>query len=77
MKEIIDRLLTKYEQMILILENINEENKAFVTQANENPDDPAIRTWAKLARENQRRLSILKAERDNLVLIRSDNKTGL
>ena len=66
METSIGRLLKKYDALILELENIETENKSFVKQANENPDAPEIRQWARLARENQRRLIIVKAERDYL-----------
>ncbi len=73
MEKIIDRLLKKYDDLILELENINEENKSFVEQANEKPDDPEIRKWARLARENQRRLLMVKAERNYLAETNRDN----
>ncbi len=66
MEQFINRIIAKYDDLIAELEAINEENRSFVEEANKNPDSEEIREWAKLARENLRRLKFAKAERDYL-----------
>ena len=62
----IKRIVGKYEQLIEELNAIHEENKELVDEANKDPDKPEVREWARLARENLRRIQMAEAERDFL-----------
>lgn len=60
------RIIKKYDDLILELRAIDAENKAFVDEANQNPDHPEIINRMALARQNLRLLQIAQAEREYL-----------
>lgn len=65
-EELIKRLIQKYETLISELEQIDIENRAFISTANQTPNDPIIIEWSLFARENKRRLEMAKAEKEFL-----------
>lgn len=65
--ELVKRIISKYDEAIKEHENINEDNKKFVEQANQNPDNPEVRERMRYALENHRQLDMLKLEREYLI----------
>lgn len=66
MKEFQERLLKIYNGIITELEQINSDNKNFLSEAMKNKDvrQEIMAERMALARDNQRRLQIAKAERE-------------
>jgi hypothetical protein len=63
---LIKRIIQQYDNLIVVLEEINNENKTFVEIANHNPERIDIKERMLLAGENLRRLEMAKAERNSL-----------
>ncbi len=66
MKQFQERLLSIYNQTITQLEQIEAEHREFLAQAEENKNVPQniVSERMALARDNQRRLLVAKAEKE-------------
>lgn len=68
MNELINRLLSKYDELIDELKKVNEENQSFLDSATKNKNVPLaeMEVRMKMAKSNLERLNFAQAERDNL-----------
>jgi len=69
MKELINRIVAKYDSLIAELEAVNEENKIFLDNVTESKDVPLaiMEQRMKIAKENLDRLKLAKGEKDSLI----------
>lgn len=69
MREIVEKIVAKYDSLITELEQIDLEHKQFLQDATVSRNVPANEVDArmKLARDNKRRLQTAVAEREYLI----------
>jgi NAD-dependent DNA ligase len=69
MREIVEKIVAKYDSLIAELEQIDLEHKQYLQDASATKNVPATEVDArmKLARDNRRRLQTAVAEREYLI----------
>jgi len=67
MREIVQRIVQRYDNLIQELEDLDREHRDYLQQANGHFPENAVRERMILARDNHRRLQTALAEKEHLV----------